>query len=482
MHIAPLLLPAVTAVGLTDRNITAAIETLFFAKKGMALQLIAVATQQGMVTLSGFTQDLQMQELAQEMVLDVRGVRGVCSTLQVLPSGIPDMELQYDLVSALADDPATTDYQLNLTVSQGVASLRGTVQSWAEKQLVLQVVKGVRGVQQCVADDLVIAWGRAHNSDAEITTEIWKMLAWDIRVNGALVDASTRRQVVHLSGTVRTVAEKERLVAIAYHAGASRVEARDLLVAGAALRQGKRLDKYSLKTDDAIASAVRDMFRLNPRLRAGQPVVYVRDGVVTLAGTVSNLRAKLDAEADAQNVVGVARVHDFLKVCPDRPVSDQDVAHAVAAALTRSTYVGHLALRVQVVAGAVLLTGRVATAFEQQQARKVAAAVSGVVAVNTQLELAVPEMVAAPMPTLPHEQEPLASLADQDQALAERIRARYRWSAALHDQELAVAVAKGRATLTGTVGTWLVRKQAARAAYEAGAWDVNNHVRTLAAF
>ena len=41
---------------------------------------------------------------------------------------------------------------------------------------------------------------------------------------------------------------------------------------------------------------------------------------------------------------------------------------------------------------------------------------------------------------------------------------------------------KGRATLTGTADTWLVRQQAATVAYELGAWDVNNHVRTIAGF
>lgn len=38
-------------------------------------------------------------------------------------------------------------------------------------------------------------------------------------------------------------------------------------------------------------------------------------------------------------------------------------------------------------------------------------------------------------------------------------------------------VDQGRATLVGTVDTWLDRKQAALEAYEAGARDVNNHLR-----
>ena len=64
-----------------------------------------------------------------------------------------------------------------------------------------------------------------------------------------------------------------------------------------------------------------------------------------------------------------------------------------------------------------------------------------------------------------------------DYALAERIRTRYCWSASLHDQDVDVRVENGRATLTGTVDTWLDRKHAAQTAHEAGAREVNNHLR-----
>ena len=54
-------------------------------------------------------------------------------------------------------------------------------------------------------------------------------------------------------------------------------------------------------------------------------------------------------------------------------------------------------------------------------------------------------------------------------------------TASLHDQNVAVNVENGRATLSGTVDTWLDRKHAARAAHEAGAREVNNHLRVTAA-
>ena len=475
---APATLPVWTD-DLTDADITAAIETLLATKKGLNAHLVAVSTHDGLVTLTGFTDTLLARARAEEVALAVRGVRGVTSTVAVRTEEIGDAELQRDVAGALADDPATDDYQVQCTVAGGVVTLSGLVQSWAEKQLVLRVLQGVRGVNAFVTDHLTIRGGEILNSDEEITTQVRELLDWDIRVNGDLVAVRTLDQVVHLSGTVGTHAEKDRLVAIAYQTGATRVDARDLFVAYWALGRAIRREKFAPKTDAAIAGAVRDTLCFNPRMRAAETLVQVHAGVVTLAGTVCNLRTKLEAERDARHVVGVANVHNLLKVRPERSVPDEDIARTMAAALARDPYVGPGAVHVQVHGGKALLSGRVSRHFEVEHAGDVAAGVSGVVDVNNRLEVAslfaAEEGFAA---SFPGANGP-GRAATPDHALAERIRARYCWSASLHDQDVAVHVEKGRATLTGTVDTWLDRKHAAVAAHEAGAREVNNHLLVL---
>ena len=467
-------------VELTDEAITAAIETLLATKKGLDSQLIEVSTHKGLVKLTGFTNYLLACQRAEEIALAVRGVRGVTNTVEVRTEEIGDAELQRDVCAALANDPATDDYRVHCTVAGGVVTLTGLVQSWAEKQLVLRVLKGVRGVRAFVTDHLTIRGGEILNSDEEITTQIRELLDWDIRVNGALVQVRTADQVVHLSGTIGTAVEKDRLVAIAYQTGATRVDARDLFVASWALGRSIRREKFAPKTDEAIGAAVRDTLRFNPRMRESETLVQVHDGVVTLAGTVSNLRTKLDVEHDARHVVGVANVHNLLKVRPTRLVPDEDLRQTIVEALTRDLYVGHCTVHVQVQGGKALLSGRVSAPSELDRAGDVAAGVSGVVDLNNRLEvLPVTESDEAFVPSFPGEDK--LSPPTADEALAERIRARYCWSASLHDQDVAVQVVGGRATLTGTVDTWLDRKHAAVAAHEAGAREVNNHLLVLAA-
>ena len=206
--------------------------------------------------------------------------------------------------------------------------------------------------------------------------------------------------------------------------------------------------------------------------------MQAHEGVVTLAGTVSNLRVKQAAEHDARHIVGVANVHNLLKVRPARLVPDDDLRQTILDALARDFYLGHCTVHVQVNAGQALLSGHVSAPSELERAGEVAAGVSGVVDVNNRLEvLSAPAADEGFVPSFLGEDTLSPKTADV--ALAERIRTRYCWSASLHDQEVEVHVKQGRATLTGTVDTWLERKHAAVAAHEAGAREVNNHLLVL---
>jgi osmotically-inducible protein OsmY len=372
------------------------------------------------------------------------------STLAIRPADVPDAELQHAVACALADDPATDDYQVHVLAHHGVLTLCGLVQSRAERQLVLRVVQGVRGVRSVVAEQLMVSGGTSLNSDAEITSQIREWLDWDVRVNGALVAVRTHEQVVHLSGTVGSAAEKYRLIGRAYRNGATRVDARDLFVAYWALGREIQREKFAPKTDVAIRAAVRAALRFNPRVRSAETLVQVLDGVVTLAGTVGNLRTRQDAEQDARHVVGVANVHNLLKVRPAQLISDQDLRQTITAALARDPYVGHRVFGVQVHGGQALLTGRVDTHFEREHAGEVASGVCGVVNVNNQLDV-----VGAAAATGPE-----LSLLNSGQSLAARTRTGYCCSAGLPDQAVPVRVVHGRATRTGTVDTWSDRQRA----------------------
>ena len=455
-----------TAEHVSDADITTAIELFFLTKKGVPAHLIDVATHDGIVVLTGITDNLLARERAEEIALAVRGVRGVVNELLISTADVPNEELQRHVTTALAIDPAASEYNVRCTAHDGVVTLTGTVQSWAEKQLALRVVRGVRGVRRLITEEIVIRWGEIHNSDDEITTQIRELLDWDIRVNSALVEIRTHERVVHLSGTIGSAAEKAHAVATAYQAGANHVDARDLFVAYWAMNHELRRTKYAARSDEDIAKAILDTFRFDPRVLSYQPTVLVHRGIVTLSGAVSNLRAKQEAERDARRVVGLWDVNNLLKVRTSRFIPDLNITRSIEQALARDPYVGLFDFSVYVRNGKASLYGQVGSHFEHRQAGDVASGLNGVADFTNWVTVAASPGFDG--------FEVYAPKRNADFTLAERIRSRWFWSSALHNQDIEVLVEKGRATLTGTVDTWLDREQAAYDAYAAGARFVDN--------
>ncbi|AMJ65989.1 BON domain-containing protein [Hymenobacter sp. PAMC 26628] len=193
----------------------------------------------------------------------------------------------------------------------------------------------------------------------------------------------------------------------------------------------------------------------------------VRNGVVTLSGAVSNLRAKQEAERDARQIVGVWDVHNLLKVRTNRFIPDLHIGQTIREALARDPYVGLCDFSVYVRNGKAQLYGQVSSHFEQMQAGNVAASVNGMAELDN--------WVSVPgSPDFEAYQTSARPRPNPDFALAARIRNRYFWSASLHNQNIEVLVEKGRAILTGTVATWLDRDTAGYDAYDAGARFVDN--------
>jgi osmotically-inducible protein OsmY len=385
----PLDQPAIEA-RLADADILTVVARLFGQPKGVGATRITTACREGIVELTGFTDSLLARQRAADLVKAIRGVRGVLNELSVCSPDVPDGELRRRVQRALAQDPAVCGYAVDCRACAGAVTVEGVVQSWAEAQLVLLILFGVPGLRQ-LHNHLVVRGGLLTNSDAEITTQIQAFLAWDIRVVSTRVDVLAIDGVVYLTGTVGSAAKHDQVVATAYVAGAHCVKAGELLVAYWAQDPALSRQEFTPKADAEVAQAICDAFRYDPRLDPLLPTVQVRAGVVTLLGTLSNLRARHAAEQDARNVVGTWKVHNLLKVRSARPQPDAYIQTQVQAALRHDPYVCRCCLAVQVTNGRVQLSGVVDDYFGRERAADVAAGINGVVEVLNHVHL-----VAAP--------------------------------------------------------------------------------------
>jgi osmotically-inducible protein OsmY len=220
----------------------------------------------------------------------------------------------------------------------------------------------------------------------------------------------------------------------------------------------QRETPYVTMTDEEIENAVHDALLQDPRVWSFEVHADSDYGVVTLTGTVDNLKASKAAEEDARDTIGAWRIKNHLKVRPATYVSDEQIISNVGKALKRDPYLDRHDLRVSAYNGKVFLYGNVDSEFEKMEAEDAAFRVPGVIEVADYLQV--------------HEETAWQSDWDIKDAVEDQLF----WDTDVDSTKVAVSVNDGVVTLTGNVGTWYEYMEAARDAFRGGAKDLKNEL------
>ncbi len=463
---------------ITDNATTLAVEGDLNVDEGVIPNFVDVSTSQGVVTLSGSVADLLAKRRAVKIAESIRGVRAVVDEMTVTPISRPDEDIQKDVSMALLQDPATESDKVDVSVKDAVVTLTGTVGSWPEAQLAKWIAEGVKGAKE-VRNDIQINY-LTNRTEQEIAADINDRLQWDIWVNGLVIHADVKNGQVTLSGAVRSAAERRHADDDAWVNGVTSVDDSRLKVDPWARDEGCRKFKYAIKSDDEIRRAVQASFGHDPRVSPFPPDVTVEAGAVRLSGTVGNLKAKVAAEQDARDTVGVMWVDNFLKV---RPQINPDIEKNLRAALSWNPVLDGSQIEVAVINHAAFLSGTVEYGLQKVVAQDVAARTKGVVEVRNHLKVE-PEFAIAyyDWPSYygfePYYEygfyrpQPIKS----DEQIKHAIEQAFFWSPFVDRDEITVAVHDGVAILTGKIGGWVAYGEAQRDAYKGGASSVINRL------
>ena len=190
-------------------------------------------------------------------------------------------------------------------------------------------------------------------TDEKIKKDVTDQLYWDYRVDASNVQVTVDDGVVELEGTVPSFSAKESASTDAWSVGGViRVE-NDLDV--------KYAPGLTVPTDDEIRSNIKDVFLWNPYLTSYKIDVSVKNGWVTLEGTVDAYWKKVRAELEATDVVGVLGITNKIAVVPTESITDERIAEDVVNAVDRDIRVYADDVDVKVEGGQVTLTGSVPT-------------------------------------------------------------------------------------------------------------------------
>jgi osmotically-inducible protein OsmY len=212
-----------------------------------------------------------------------------------------DSQLQHDVLHELRWDPRVGDVEIGIAVKDGVVTLSGYVDTYAQRTAAERAVQRVGGVR-AVAEELKVRLpDNLERPDSDIAHQVARALSWHSEVPGDQVKARVENGWVWLEGQVdwefqRQAAER----AVRYLAGVRGVTS------------AVRIRKHATSRD--VAKQIKTALHRGVEADARSIAIETRGGRVTLRGTVRSLAERKDAERAAWGTQGVTAVEDRLVV------------------------------------------------------------------------------------------------------------------------------------------------------------------------
>lgn len=219
-----------------------------------------------------------------------------------------------------------------------------------------------------------------------------------------------------------------------------------------------RFDKYTftpqlyfikklkiMKTDLEIQNEVMEELKWEPILSISEIGVAVKNGIVTLSGTVETYSKKLAAENAAKRVGGVKAVALDIDVALSKTGkrSDTEIAQAVVNALKWNTQLAAEKIKVKVEDGWVTLEGALEWEFQKTAARNAVENLYGVKGILNKITVS-------------------AKIKAQD--IKQKIKSALQRSATVEAEKINIETIGDKVILKGTVRSWAEKIDAVDAA------------------
>jgi osmotically-inducible protein OsmY len=216
-------------------------------------------------------------------------------------------------------------------------------------------------------------------SDVQIQKDVLDELAWDTRVEPNEVGVEVDNSVVTLTGTVSSWAKKLAAEEAAHRVAGVLDVANDLVVK---VRGNRR-------TDTEVAGAIRQALLWDVFVPEEKIQTTVRDGIVTLHGTVESASEREDAARAIRNLAGVCAIENQIVVKRTEVVKSA-LRTAIHEALERRADRESDRIGLDVDEGRVTLSGAVQSWTERQAVVGAARGTRGVESVIDKLHVVLP--------------------------------------------------------------------------------------------
>jgi osmotically-inducible protein OsmY len=217
-----------------------------------------------------------------------------------------DSELRTDILAELTWDPSIRNEDIATAVKDGVVTLAGIVDTYAQRYAAERAVERVKGVQAIVNDLVVKLPGAMERSDADLAHAAVNALRWNTQVPDDRIQVKVSNGWLTLEGEVDRYYQRHAAEgAVRYLQGVKGVNS--LITLRAAPTPGD------------IQQRIRDSIKRQAEIDAGHVTVETSGSRVILRGAVRSIAERRDAERAAWNAPGVTSVENDINVAPPVP-------------------------------------------------------------------------------------------------------------------------------------------------------------------
>jgi len=212
-----------------------------------------------------------------------------------------DSDLKKDVLSELMWDPLVPEARVGVAVNEGVVTLAGHLDTYAEKIATRRAVERVSGVRSIAMELDVIPSGVHQRSDTEIAAAVEHAMNWSTAVPPNRVTVVVEKGMVMLSGELDWNFQRRALERMIRP-----------LKGVVGIIDNVRLKTLPIATN--LSSRIEDALT-RQAMREARRIEIVMDGsVATLHGHVHSWAERNAAEGATWSAPGVSRVNNQLKI------------------------------------------------------------------------------------------------------------------------------------------------------------------------
>ncbi|QHS55342.1 BON domain-containing protein [Mucilaginibacter sp. 14171R-50] len=219
-------------------------------------------------------------------------------------------------------------------------------------------------------------------TDIQIQKDVMDELKWQPFLNSSEIGVAVKHGIVTLSGIVDSFSKKLSAERAAKKVAGVKAIAEDLQIG---------VSPAYWRTDAEIAEAVINALKWHSVVPDDKLKVKVEDGNVTLEGEVEWAYQRDSAKSAVQHLSGVKYVFNLITIKPK--LTPFELEQKISAAFRRNATVDAGKITVSTIGDKVILTGKVRSAVESDDAEDVAWEAPGVRRVVNKLTIEEPELV-----------------------------------------------------------------------------------------